>query len=111
MTVTQQRQPWPSTVQRIRELETGPLVQHPRRGRIVGAGPASGPTPTPTVRRESSAMTALRAITYTLTSVASLLLITLIVLGAINAGLVQDVLGNTPLGDLTATSVSSGTAR
>lgn len=100
MTVShKQRQPWPSTVQRIRELETGPLVPHPRRGRIVGTDPAHVRTPAPAVRRESSAMTALRVVTYLLVSVASLLVIGLVVLGAVNAGLLGDVLGATPLGN------------
>lgn len=100
MTVShKQRQPWPSTVQRIRELETGPLVPHPRRGRIVGTDPAHASTPAPAVRRESPAMTVLRVVTYTLVSVASLLVIALVVLGAINAGVLGDLLGATPLGN------------
>lgn len=78
MTVPQQRseqqQPWPSTVAQQR-TPAPPQAQH----RLVPVAAATAPATT----EGSTAMTVLRATTYVLTSIASLLFILLVIYAAV----------------------------
>lgn len=103
MTAPSQQQPWPSTVQRA---ETGPLVPQPRHGRPTGTAPGYGSASAPAAPQDSSGMTALRIITYALTSLASLLFIALVVYGAIKLNQLQDAFANSPFGNLSTSSSS-----
>ena len=95
MTVPQQRsqqqQPWPSTVAQQQQRPAGPP---PVQQRAAHAAPA----PAEQTAGGSNAMTVLRAITYVLTSIASLLFILLVIYGAVKVNQLSNALSSSPFG-------------
>jgi hypothetical protein len=95
MTVPQQRsqqQPWPSTVaqqQQQRPAGPPPVQQRPAHAAPAPAEQSAG---------GSNAMTVLRATTYVLTSIASLLFILLVIYGAVKVNQLSNALSSSPFG-------------